>query len=101
MSHPKHPFSRSFFAFARFFRFRARFHSASRFTTSSFETAKIERTALSNRSNSESPGTSGGGFFSLGISHSFVWVTTPRNGDDGAKGTVKPLPRRAFGLGRL
>jgi hypothetical protein len=47
--------------FARFFRARARLHFASAFSTSSFETVNILRTALSNRSNSVLPGTCGAG----------------------------------------
>jgi hypothetical protein len=54
-------YHRAFFAFTRFFRTRARLHFASAFSTSSFETVNILRTALSNRSNSVLPGTCGAG----------------------------------------
>jgi hypothetical protein len=53
--------------FVRFFRACARFHFASRFSTSSFDTLNIRRTALSNFSASVLPGTfgAGSGFISL------------------------------------
>jgi hypothetical protein len=47
--------------FFRFFRACDRFHLASRFTSSSFETLNILLTALLNRSASVSPGTFGAG----------------------------------------
>jgi hypothetical protein len=40
---------------------RSRFHFASRFSSSSFDTLKTWRIALSNRSNSVLPGTVGAG----------------------------------------
>jgi len=53
--------------FACFFRARDRFHFASAFRTSSFETVNILRTALSKRSASVLPGTFGAGVGFIGF----------------------------------
>ena len=59
----------SVFLLVRLFRVRSRFHFASRFSSSSFDTLNILRRALSNLSASVLPGTCGAGNGLIWLSH--------------------------------